>query len=73
MSGDVEVLYAIKDLNRDQKLKPKTVLGYNAAGDLLTVTKEVDGETHKRTITDPDVVDRTVVREVEYSGYVEVL
>jgi hypothetical protein len=46
---------------------------YNAAGDLLTVTKEVDGATHKRTITDPDVVDRTVVREVEYSGYVEVL
>jgi len=69
MSGDVEVLYAIKDLNRDQKLKPKTVLGYNAAGDLLTVTKYVDGETHKRTVTDPDVVDRGVVREVEYSEY----
>jgi len=69
MSGDVEVLYAIKDLNRDQKLKPKTVLGYNAAGDLLTVTKEVDGETHRRTVTNPDVVDRTVVREVDYSEY----
>jgi len=72
MSGDVEVLYAIRDLNRDQKLKPKTVLGYNAAGDLLTVTKDVDGETHKRTIDDPDVVDRTVVREVDYSVYAEV-
>lgn len=72
MSGDVEVLYAIKDLNREQKLKPRTVLGYNAAGDLLTVTKYVDGETHKRTITDPDVVDRTVTREVDYSAYAEV-
>lgn len=72
MSGNVEVLYAIRDLNRDQKLKPRTVLGYNVAGDLLTVTKDVDGETHRRTIDDPDVVDRTVTREVDYSAYVEV-
>ena len=72
MSGDVEVLYAIRDLNRDQKLKPRTVLGYNAAGDLLTVTKYVAGETHRRTIDDPDVVDRTVTREVDYSAYAEV-
>lgn len=72
MSGDVEVLYAIKDLNREQKLKPRTVLGYNAAGDLLTVTKYVGGEPHRRTIDDPDVVDRTVTREVDYSAYAEV-
>jgi hypothetical protein len=71
MPGDVEVLYAIQDLNRDQKLKPRTVLGYNAGGDLLTVTKYVDGETHTRTITDPDVADHVVVREVDYGAYVE--
>lgn len=69
MSGDVEVLYAIRDLIRDQKLKPKTSLGYNAAGDLLTVTKGVGGETYRRTIDDPDVVDRTVTREVKYGEY----
>ncbi len=72
MSGDVEVLYAIQDLNRGQKLKPRTVLGYNAAGDLLTITKYVSGETHKRTITDPDVADKVVAREVDYSAYAEV-
>lgn len=72
MSGDVEVLYAIRDLNRDQKLKPRTVLGYNAAGDLLTIAKDVGGETFRRTIDDPDIVDRTVTREVDYSAYAEV-
>ena len=69
MAGDPEVLYAIKDLNEDQKLGPKVLLGYNAGGDLLRIRKEVGGVTYERIITDPDVVDTTVDKWVEYGEW----
>lgn len=69
MSGDVEVLYAIRDLIHDQKLKPKTSLGYNAAGDMVEIQKVIDGATHTRLIDDPDVADKTAIKWIEYGAW----
>jgi len=62
---DTDILYAIRDIVRS----PKTLLGYNAADDLIRIRKEVSGITYERIITDPDVVDNVVVKEIEYGGW----
>lgn len=69
MTGDPELLYAIKDQTLDQKLTPTVRLGYNTAGDLVEVRKTIDGVTHARLIDDPDVADKTVVKWVEYGAW----
>lgn len=69
MSGDTEVLYAIRDMNKDLKLKPKTELGYNASDDLIQIKKTVDGTEYLRIITDPDVTDQKVDRWVNYGEW----
>jgi len=53
----------------DHRLTPETHLGYNLADDLVSMKKVIDGVTYQRDITDPDVADRRVVREVEYSEW----
>lgn len=53
----------------DHRLSSYTGLGYNAADDLVAIKKVIDGVTYQRDIIDPDVADRTVVREVEYSEW----
>lgn len=69
MSGDVEVLYAIRDQIRDQKLKPKTSLGYNAAGDMVEILKDINGAPYTRLIDDPDVSDKVAVKWIEYGTW----
>ena len=44
-------------------------LGYNAAGDLVSFKKVVDGVTYQRNITDPDVADTTVDRWVVHGAW----
>lgn len=69
MAGDVELLYAIKDLILDQKLTSKVELGYNAADDLIQIKKTVDGIEHLRVITDPDIADNVVDKWIEYGEW----
>lgn len=69
MTGDVEVLYAIKDLNTDQKLGPKVLLGYNANEDIVALRKVISGITYNRLIDDPDVADKSVVKWTEFSTW----
>lgn len=69
MPTDIEVLNAIWNLNTEQKLTPKTTLGYNASDELIQVKKLVDGTTYTRDITDPDITDYVVDREVIYGEY----
>jgi len=62
---DTEILYAIKDIVRS----PRTLLGYNAADDLIRIRKVISGIIYERIITDPDVVDNVVAYEIEYGGW----
>jgi hypothetical protein len=50
-------------------LTPKTELGYNVGGDLIQIKKTFLGIQWLRIITDPDVVDNTVDRWVEYGDW----
>jgi hypothetical protein len=75
--GDVELLYAVKDLAEGQKLTPCLKLGYNAADTLVELRKIIaqdDGTTkeYKRLIDDPDVADTVVARWVIYETWAEV-
>ena len=69
MPGDMEVLYAIKDLTLDQKLTSKVELGYNVGGDMIQIKKTVDGTEHLRIITDPDIADNVVSKWIEYGEW----
>lgn len=69
MSGDIELLYAIKDLEKNQKLTPEVHLGHNAGGDLVEMRKFIGGVTYTRLIDDPDVADKTVSKWVEYGAW----
>ncbi len=69
MSGDVELLYAVKDLNKDQSITPKVELGYNAGDDMIQIKKLVDGVEYLRIITDPDIVDNIVDKWIEYGEW----
>jgi len=53
----------------DHRLTPATYLGYNAADDLVSMKKVIDGVTYQRDITDPDVADPTVDRWVGYGAW----
>ncbi len=75
--GDVEILYAVKDLAEGQKLTPCVKLGYNAGDDLVEIRKIIaqdDGTTkeYKRLIDDPNVADVIVTRWVTYDTWTEV-
>jgi len=48
---------------------PATYLRYNLADDLVSVKKVIDGITYRRNIIDPDVVDTTVDKWVEYGEW----
>lgn len=72
MIGDVELLYAIRDLENSQKLTPEIHLGYNAGDELIQIKKTVCGTEYLRIITDPDVVDTVVDRWVEYGEWTAV-
>ena len=54
----------------DHRLGATTSLGYNAADDLVSIKKIIDGVTYLREIDDPDVLDTTVDRWVEYGEWV---
>ena len=53
----------------DHRLGVTTSLGYNAADDLVSIKKIIDGVTYLREIDDPNVVDKTVDRWVEYGDW----
>ena len=44
-------------------------IGYNAAGDIVSLKKVADGVTYQRSVTDPDVADTTVDRWVVYGTW----
>jgi len=66
MSEDPE---CVPEYTPDHRLTPATYLGYNLADDLVSVKKVIDGITYRRNIIDPDVVDTTVDKWVEYGEW----
>jgi len=62
-----------EDAEGAPSIQPETTaeihVGYNAAGDLVSLKKVADGVTYKRDVTDPDVADTTVDRWVVYGGW----
>lgn len=50
-------------------LSPKTEIGFNIGGDLIQIKKTFLGISWLRVITDPDIVDNTVNRWVEYGDW----
>lgn len=66
MSEDPE---GVPEYMPDHRLTPATYLGYNAADDLVSMKKIIEGVTYQRNIIDPDVADTTVDKWIEYSDW----
>jgi hypothetical protein len=66
MSEDPE---GVPEYTPDHRLPSVTRLGYNVADDLVSMEKVIDGITYRRDIIDPDVVDTTVNKWVEYDEW----
>ena len=62
-----------EDAEGAPSVQPETTaeiqIGYNAAGDIVSLKKVVDGVTYQRDVTDPDVADTTVDRWVVYGAW----
>jgi hypothetical protein len=64
-----EVPDGVPEHHPERWLSPKVELGYNAAGDMVSIRKVINGITYTRTITDPDVADAVVDKWIEYGTW----
>ena len=53
----------------DRRLSPAAYLGYNAADELVSIKKNINGTVYRRDIDDPDIADKVVTKWVEYGAW----
>jgi len=53
-------------------LGPVVWLGMNSDDNLVSIRKFISGKTFERDVHDPDVVDQTVAKWIEYRAWAEI-